>query len=175
VKNASEYATKLTIQGLTIAAIPFNDPALCREAFGAKQDPLKYGILPVLVVIQNTTKQAVSLHEARVELSREDLRMDPVPPEELAYSRGVRKVPGTPSRNPLPFPIPSKNKNPLADPVYGVRAFSAKIIPPGANIGGFVYFLTPWRAGFTLLLRGLTEQTTGKELFFYEIPLESPQ
>jgi hypothetical protein len=157
---------------VTIAAVAYNDPEMCREAFGPKQNPLQYNVLPVLVVIENETKKAISMSEARVEMVRQEYRVDPVPVSDLVYARGLRQAPG-PNTSPLPrIPWPGGKKNPFADPVYEVRSFSAKVIPPGEKASGFLYFLTPWRPGYTLLVRGLSEAETGKELFYYEIPLD---
>jgi hypothetical protein len=46
------------------------------------------------------------------------------------------------------------------------------MIPPGNSAYGFVYFQTAIQKGSTIYLSGLTEAATGKELLFFEIPLQ---
>jgi hypothetical protein len=52
------------------------------------------------------------------------------------------------------------------------RAFTAKMIPPGQTASGFFYFQTGMQRGSTVYLSGLREAASGKELMFFEIPLE---
>ena len=42
----------------------------------------------------------------------------------------------------------------------------------GETASGFFYFRTFFRGGATLLLRGMRQAATGKELFYFEIPLD---
>ena len=57
---ATSYAARQTNNNVTVAAIPYTTEDQVRSAFG-KLDPNKYGILPLLVVIQNDGKQAIRL------------------------------------------------------------------------------------------------------------------
>ena len=45
------------------------------------------------------------------------------------------------------------------------------MLPPGQSASGFFYFQTGLQRGATIYLSGLAEAATGKELFFFEIPL----
>ena len=56
-------------------------------------------------------------------------------------------------------------------PVEG-RAFAAKMIPPGQPASGFFYFRARYRRGAFLYVNGVREGN--KELFFSEIPLDTP-
>jgi hypothetical protein len=62
-------------------------------------------------------------------------------------------------------------KNPLDAWEIEGRAFAAKMLPPGQSASGFFYFRTGLQHGATIYLNGLTEAATGKELFYFEIPL----
>src|SRR6516164_7010003 len=58
---ASSYPGHQTLDKITIAAVPFTTDEQTSSAFG-KVRPYKYGILPVLVVIQNDTGKALRLN-----------------------------------------------------------------------------------------------------------------
>src|SRR5581483_5290121 len=69
----SSYQNKQTIQGVTVAAAPYDTEELAHAAFG-KIDPNRYGILPVLVIIQNDTDKTVSLTRMEAKYERADDR-----------------------------------------------------------------------------------------------------
>ena len=52
------------------------------------------------------------------------------------------------------------------------RAFSRRCSRAGQTASGFFYFQTGLQTGATIYLNGLTEAGTGKELFYFEIPLQ---
>src|ERR1700754_4360932 len=49
-----------TTAGVTIGAKAFDSPGLVKQAFG-KLDPVKYGVLPVYVIIENKSDKTVRL------------------------------------------------------------------------------------------------------------------
>jgi len=49
---------------------------------------------------------------------------------------------------------------------------AAQMLPAGQSASGFLYFRTGLQRGATIYLNGLTEAATGKELFYFEIPLQ---
>ena len=52
------------------------------------------------------------------------------------------------------------------------RAFAAKMIPAGQSASGFAYFQVPQAsAAATVYISGLGNAVTGKELFYFEIPM----
>src|SRR5262249_55096599 len=57
---ASSYPGHQTLDKITIAAVPFTSEDQAASAFG-KANPYKYGILPVLVILQNDTGKALRL------------------------------------------------------------------------------------------------------------------
>jgi len=86
---ASSYPAHQTSEKVTIAAVPYTSEEQVRLAFG-KVDPNKYGILPVLVVIQNDTGQALRLDAMRVEYVTSDrTHMDATPAKDVPYLRGA--------------------------------------------------------------------------------------
>src|SRR5260370_38660725 len=63
---ASSYPTRQTNDKVTVAAVPYDTEQLAHTAFG-KLNPKQYGFLPVLVIIQNDTEQALRLNHIEVE------------------------------------------------------------------------------------------------------------
>ena len=45
------------------------------------------------------------------------------------------------------------------------------MLPPGEQANGFFYFQTSHRRGAKIYLTGIREANSGKELFYFEIPL----
>lgn len=173
VRKASDYAHQ-SAQQVTIGAQSFSNEDLTSEAFGKKADLLKYGVLPVLVVIENKRKNTLDLRNLEVTLVASDGRhvgaLDPGDIPQLgAHTQNPSQ---TPKINPLPFPLPKK-KNPLNTPEIMTRAFVAKLLPPGDSASGFFYFQARPEAGDQIYLNGLHETLTGQEIIYFEFPLDS--
>ncbi len=168
------YPCRQTIEQVTIAAAPFRSEADTERAFG-KLDPNRYGVLPVLVVIQNGGGKALAFDGMEVEFTMADReRVQATPAADVRYLLG----PGQPKIYNPPRPGPpvhiSRNKNPLNAWEIEGRAFIARMLPPHETASGFFYFRAPYSTGSTLYLRGIREAATGRELFYFEIPLDKP-
>ncbi len=169
---AASYETRQTISNVTIAAVPYSTEALTTEAFG-KLNPNKEGVLPVLVVIQNDTDKTIALDQLKVELVMPDRdRVVATPAADLKYLSGSQGA----KVSPLPLPggrvrIP-KNKSRLTAWEIEGRAFSARMLAPKDSASGFFYFRAPYQLGSQLYLTGLREAASGKDLFYFEIPLD---
>lgn len=168
---ASSYEAHQTISGVMLAAAALRSDTETEPAFG-KLNPNHYGILPVLVVVQNDANQSIELSRIKVEIVTPDhRRAEATPPGDLKYLSG----PARPAvyQGPVPTSAPrvSRKKNPLADWQIEGRAFAARMLPPHESASGFFYFRAPWQAGCTLYVSGLREAATGKELFYFELPL----
>ena len=164
------YPCRQTIEKVTIAADPFDKQEKTSQAFG-KLDPNRYGILPVLVVIRNGGAAALSLEAVRVEYITESRnKIEATPARDVPRTLGS-KQPKVYSA-PLPIPRTSRGKNPLATWEIEGRAFSAKMLPPGESASGFFYFQAPHHAGSVLYITGIREAASGRELFYFEIPLD---
>src|SRR5579864_158384 len=168
---AASYRTRQTNDKVTIAAIPYVTEDQVRSAFG-KVDPNRYGILPLLIVMQNDGRKTLRLESMRVEFVTADrMHVDATPAKDVPYLSGARQpriangpIPGTGTHI-------GKVKNPLANGVIGVRAFSAPMLPPGEQASGFFYFQTGNRPGAKAYLTGIKEAGSEQELFYFEIPL----
>jgi len=174
---ASSFANHQRVGGLTIAADAYSTQEETRAAFG-KLDPNKYGVLPVLVVMQNDSDEALRLDEMRVSYLRADGRAyGAVPADEVPYLRGAQKPTTTPRTTPFPRnPIPGLggggNNNPLDAWEIEGRRFAAEMLPPGDSAYGFFYFDVLLSRDALLYITGIREASTGQELFYVEIPLE---
>ena len=154
---------------ITIGVDPYVGPEKVKAAFG-KLDPYQYGILPVLVVIQNDSDKTIRLERLKAEYVGPNRdRVDATPAKEVRYVHGPER-PGV-ITGPGGKPKVLSKKNPLDAWEIEGRAFAAQMLPAGQSASGFFYFRTGLQRGATIYLNGLTEAATGKELFYFEIPL----
>ncbi len=156
---------------VTVAADPYVGEDKAKTAFG-KLNPYEYGILPVLVVVQNDGNQAIRLDRIHaVYTGPQGAKVEATPAADVRYLRGpdrpkvVSGPPGIPK-------IGRNKKNPLSAWEIEGRAFAAKMLPAGQSASGFFYFQTGLQRGATLYLSGLADAASGQELFYYEIPLD---
>jgi hypothetical protein len=171
VKPAAAYAHHQTSEKVTIAAEPLETDEQTREPFG-KVNPYRYGLLPVLLVIQNDGPDAIKVDKMRLSyLLPDNTRIEATPAQDVRFIHGTREPKG------LPGPtggirITRPPKNPLAEWEIEGRAFAARMVPAGQSASGFVYFQVPHSsAAATVLVSGLEDPVSGKELFYFEIPM----
>ncbi len=168
---AASYASHQTSEGLTIGVAAYVSDQENRPVFG-KHNPYDYGVLPVLVVIQNDTGKAIRLDSLEVVLVGPNRsRIDSTPAKDVRYLTGPRRPDVAPSPLPTGVPRISKHKNPLDSWEIEGRAFAAKMLPAGQSASGFVYFQSGFQRGSSLYVSGLKEAESGKELLYFEIPL----
>jgi hypothetical protein len=169
VRPAADYKARQTNAKVTIAAQVFVSDDDARLPFG-KNNPYKYGVLPVLVVVQNDSAQAVSLEPMKVEyVTADHSRIFSTPARDVRFVNGPQK----PNVNigPTGPKLGKQKKNPLAEWEIEGRAFAAKMLPPGQSASGFFYFQTGFMRSSTLQVSGLKDAKSGEELFYFEIPL----
>jgi hypothetical protein len=164
---AASYEHHQMAGTITIGVDPYNTPDKEKPAFG-KLDLYQHGVLPVLVVIQNAGNEAIRLENLKVEyVSPLRNHMDATPAAEVKFLNGTEQ-PGI-RTGPIP---PRRSKNPLDVWEVEGRAFAAKMLPAGNSASGFFYFQTGLQRGSVIYISGLTEADTGKELLYFEIPLD---
>ena len=166
---ASSYPGFQTLDKITIAAVPFITEEQAQQAFG-KVNPYQHGVLPVLVVLENGTGKALRL-ELQAELVEPDRQhLEAVPAEDVPRLQGPKqpKIPGT-----SPLPPLHKNKSPLDTWEIVGRAFNARMAPIGDTVSGFFYFQARYRPGSKLYLTGIKDAGTGKDYFYFEVPLDT--
>ena len=136
-----------------------------------KVDPYLYGVLPVLIVIQNDTGKAISVDHLRAEyVGPNHDRVYATPAKDVRYLRPPQRpnfIDGPAGRGAKVL----AKKNPLDAWEIEGRAFTAQMLPAGNTASGFLYFQTGLERGATIYITGLAEAATGKELLFFELPL----
>ncbi len=168
----TDYPNRQTVERVTIAARAYISEEQTKAAFG-KLNPNRHGLLPVLVLIENAGEQALALDRLTVAYVMPDRsRVEATPADQIRFLRAPER-PGM-ITGPIPGGKPrlSRRKNPLDAWEIEGRAFSARVLPPGQTASGFFYFQAPYRSGALLYLTGLREASSGRELFYFEIPLE---
>jgi hypothetical protein len=169
---ASSYPSKQTNEGVTIAAVAYDSEDLAHSAFG-KLNPNQYDVLPVLVIIQNDTDQALNLN--RIEEEYETATDRHVEATAAADVRYLSEGPREPKAKTSPLPSLRKHKNPLDAWEIEGRAFAPKILPAHEAANGFFYFQVKHQPGSKFFLTGVRVASTGKELLYFEIPLPTHQ
>jgi hypothetical protein len=170
INPAASYPHHMTSQGVTIAAVPYETEAQTKTAFG-KVNPNVQGVLPILVVVENSGPNTIRVDHIKLEyVAQGDVRVENTPAQDLKYLRG----PNEPKMSPGPVGgvHVSRNKNPLAEWEIEGRAFTANMVTANDKAGGFFYFQTAPRGNAKLIVSGLSDTRSGKELFFFEIPLQ---
>lgn len=155
---------------VTIAAVPYTSEERQAEAF-SKARPYKYGILPILVIVQNDTGKTIRLNLTAKYTGGDARGLDPLRPSDVTLFDGAHgnwKVP-----TPRPFPLPQKNKKgPLNTPEIEGRAFNVKLVPPGESAHGFFYFETQNWPDARVDISGIKDAESGRDFFFFEVPVE---
>src|SRR5689334_4391828 len=81
---------------VTVGVDGYDSADKAKAAFG-KLNPYEYGILPVLVVIQNDSNQAIRLDRMKAEYVAPAGRVVATPPRDVRYTRGPdrpKAIPG---------------------------------------------------------------------------------
>lgn len=169
-RPASDYPSHQTIGKVKFAAVKYESDEETKPVFG-KDNPNEYGVLPILLVIQNDGDDTLLLDRMQVSYQFGRNVLDPVPARELPTVVGPKR-PKTGPGVAYPIPLPKK-KAPLTSPEFDTRAWAAKSLLKQDSAHGFLYFLTRHQRNAILLVRGIRLASTGQEMFFAEIPIDS--
>jgi hypothetical protein len=168
---AASYASHQSNAQITIGVDPYVTLDKVQLAFG-KLNPGQFGVLPVLVVIQNDSDKAIRLDRLKVQyIGPSHERIEATPAKDVRYL----KPPQRPSAIDGPagkVKVLKTKKNPLDEWEIEGRALSAPMVPPGQSVSGFLYFQTSLQLNATLYLSGLHEAATGKEILYFELALQ---
>jgi hypothetical protein len=169
--RAETFAGHQTLDKITIAAVPYVTEDQTHVAFD-KVNPNKYGVLPVLVVMDNGTGKALRL-DLKAEFEAADgQHIIATPADDVTYIDGLRKPPKIFNPNPIAVAFPRDKKGPLNVWEITGRAFNSKLIPPGESVSGFFYFQTAPEPGARIYLTGIKDAASGQDYFYYEVPIE---
>ena len=179
VRAANDYPARQSEKKVTAAVKPYLDEKEVKEAFG-KAKPLKYGFVPVLVVINNDSDDAYDLKNLQVRFVMSDREgIDPMSAEDLKYFHPGKQVIERPRYIP---PVPGLNrpkvkKGPLAKSSISNREFKAPVVAPHTTVSGFFYYATGTQPdpipGAAIYMTGIRNLRTGQDLFYFEIPLNA--
>src|ERR1039458_3158384 len=168
---AVSYASHQSNAQITIGVDPYVTLDKVQLAFG-KLNPGQFGVLPVLVVIQNDSDKAIRLDRLKVQyIGPSHERIEATPAKDVRYLRPPQRpsaIDGPAGR----VKVLKTKKNPLDEWEIEGRALAAQMLPPGQSASGFLYFQTGLQHGATVYLNGLYEAGTGKEIFYFELPLD---
>lgn len=161
---------------VTIAADPY-DTGDKQQIFSV--DFREHELLPVLLIVTNDGDSAVALTDMKIEMMTAR-RVKLVPASLQDIVRKIQKPvkrPDSPRVSPIPLPRrrmkPGVNQDTMDE--LDQSMFHAKAVEPHTTRGGFIYFnvegISNPLAGAQLTVSGLNT-SDGKELFFFEIPME---
>ena len=168
---AASYPSHQSNAQITIGVEPYVTAGKVTLAFG-KLNPNQYGVLPVLVVIQNDSGKAIRLDRLKVEyVGPNHGRVEATPAKDVRYLRPPQR-PGAIDGPMGKVKVLKTKKNPLDAWEIEGRALAAQMLPPGQSASGFFYFQTGLQRNATLYLKGLYEAATGKEILYFELPLQ---
>jgi hypothetical protein len=170
-RPAAEYPARQTADQVTIAVEAYDSSEKVKQAFG-KADPLKLGVIPILVVVANGSSDALRLDRIRVQLISGDREIaSSIPPEDVR--RGSLKPPTLGGAR-SPFPGIGRRK-PKDEFAITERAFAAPVVEAGGRAYGFFYFQVArdQLRGTRVYITGLRNARTRKDLLYFEIPLHA--
>ncbi len=161
---------------VAIAVDPYNS---AEKAKIFRLDYLKYGFMPIRVIVTNKGDKPISLDEARIHfITAMGMK---IPAAEAAdVERRTTQASNVKKTIPLPAPLPSihrkpgsKDKDIEAD--FQQFEYQALAVEPHTTRAGFLFYdvqgLSDPLKGSKLYLRKL-KGADGKELFYFEIPFE---
>ncbi len=130
--KAAQYSHQ-TSEKVLVGAKAFDNADLVAEAFGKKTDLLKYGVLPVLVVVENQRDTSIDLRDMEVSLVASDGRhVSAMSPEEISYlgKNGHLAAEGSRRRD-------SATVAAEEEPIGGARDYGTRVCCPHAAARGF--------------------------------------
>jgi hypothetical protein len=161
---------------VTIAADPY-DTEDKQQIFSV--DFREHELLPVLLIVTNDGDTAVNLTSMKLEMMTAG-RQKLVPASQQDIVRRIQKAvkrPDSPRVSPIPLPRRKPKPGVSQDTMDELDAamFHAMAVEPHTTRAGFVFLdyegISNPLAGARLTVNGLTTGD-GKELFFFEIPME---
>lgn len=171
-EDLAKHPQKVTAEQVSMAATPYIEADRAKPLFGGKANPYDNGILPVLIMIRNEGAETISLQSMLVEfIGATRQKLEAIPAIDVAFIRGASNSRVGSSRIPGGPGIRIK-KNIFNPQDFVERSFAAKMLPPGEFAYGFVYFQTGTGHGSKVLIHSLKRAQSGKQLFFFELPLD---
>jgi hypothetical protein len=157
---------------VTIAADPYDtkDKASCFRI-----DYLKYGFMPIRIIVTNDGDKPISMEQARIHfITASGDKIPAAEPEDVERRTTDVKNPGAPKIAVPGLPKP-KSKNSKIDEDFQEFEYQALVVEPHTTRAGFLFYdvesLNNPLKGAKLYLRRL-QASDGKDLFYFEIPFD---
>ena len=157
---------------VTIAADPYNTR---EKASCFRIDYLKYGFMPIRVIVTNDGDKPINLEQARIHfITASGDKIPAAEPEDVERrTTDIKSVTGPKIAVPgLPKP---KSKNSKVDEDFQEFEYQALVVEPHTTRAGFLFYdvqgMDNPLKGAKLYLRRL-QASDGKELFYFEIPFD---
>lgn len=139
---------------------------------------VKTGFMPIRFVVTNDSDKPISLRDARIHfVTASGEKVQAAESEDV--ERRTTRVAGTGERMPIPSPIPirrkPKTKMKEIEQDFSTFEYQSLVVEPHTTRAGFLFYdidgLSNPLVGAKLLVR-MVKDSTGKELFFFEIPFD---
>jgi hypothetical protein len=178
IRAADSYPSRLTSEGVTIAAEPLFRNDLAAAVFD-NDDIVTRGIIPLAVVIFNDNDFPVRVDAETAEVINGDDRLRTLQPVEVVARVFKKSGKG----NWIPQPIPKvstgdgKNEEALAD--FDHKFLAGKVIPAHSSGGGFLYISVPasdvrtYLSASRLYIPDIYRDDNGSNMIFFEIELKA--
>ncbi len=158
---------------LAIAVVPYDTK---KQESIFRVDYLKYGVIPVRLIVTNTGNQPISLSDARILFETADGRY-----VQAAEPADVERLmnPHEPRSMPMPSPIPGihfgrKNHNyEKVKEDFDTFEYNSLVVEPHTTHAGFLFYVVP---GLDHPLKGAhifidrVRNAEGHQLYYFEIP-----
>ncbi len=158
---------------VTIAADPYNTK---EKASCFRIDYLKYGFMPIRIIVTNDGDKPISLEQARIHfITASGDKIPAAEPEDVERRTTDVKNPGgakisIPGLNTKP-----KSKDPKIEADFNEFEYQAIVVEAHTTRAGFLFYdvqtLDNPLKGAKLYLRRL-QASDGKDLFYFEIPFD---
>ena len=178
IRPAEKYSAKKKQDGVTLAVQPYHTVRETRRAFGTEMIST-YGVLPILVVLHNSSSHILNLNTMKTRLITSDREgLEPLTEKELMQIKPIhtpkKQTPGKAQMH------RSGGNNPpikqTASSVIGDRIFTAVIAPPKSTVSGFFFYKIGYELNSltrgTVYISEIRNLTTGKRLASFEIELK---
>jgi hypothetical protein len=163
-------------ENVSIAADPYDTPEKC-SIF--RVDYLKYGYMPIRLIVTNNGDKPISLVDARIHfITRDGDKIPAAKPSDIERASTFDSKAGR--TIPLPAPLPplrgkAKTSTKSIEADFATFEYAALAVEPHTTRAGFLFYdvagLPDPLKGAHLYLRML-HNADGKDLFYFEIPLD---
>lgn len=173
---ASSYAAFVAHpeEHVTIAADPYNTK---EKASCFRIDYLKYGFMPIRIIVTNDGDKPIDLEQARIHfIAANGDKIPAAEPEDIERRTTDVKNPSGGVKLPVPgLTGKPKSKDPKIEADFSEFEYQAIVVEAHTTRAGFLFYdvegLDNPLKGAKLYLRRL-QASDGKELFYFEIPFD---